>query len=73
MKIKGTLLGALVVAAALGGTVGAVPTANAMTVSTSCAPIGGGWAQCTQTLCVESYCYVVDSWQQPISEAIVES
>lgn len=70
MKIQNVLLGLIVAAAAVAGTVGVVPTANAASFHTSCVPAGGGMARCTQTFCHEGACVVTDTWTQPMREVI---
>jgi len=71
MKIQSVLLGLIVAAAGAASAVGVIPTANAASFHTSCVPVGGGMAQCTQTFCHEDQCVVTDSWTQPVREALI--
>lgn len=78
MKLTNILLTSIIAVGGSAAGLSIAPVANAgpANVSTSCTPIGGGWAQCTTVMCASdpnggTFCYVLDSWQARIGEAIV--
>lgn len=73
MNIRGFLFGCMAAVVGAASIVGVVPEAEAAGgFQTSCTPIGGGMARCTQLYCNDTGCAYVDSWIQPMPEASID-